>query len=153
MSDIDVLKSKFATGETITEEKIHEFIEGAHNEVSDVSVFTFPHGTGLGWLNSGKVYSFWTFGPLTQPMEVYDRIQLASAEDIPPLKAYKGEPLLELVVVTMDDEILPVAFMEISNEGMFFKVMYPLELPQGSYVHFTKVLILDYDPDDYENEA
>ena len=89
-----LLKAKWRRGARITEPLVHELIDACANHVGPVETFIAPGGTNINWIRSGNTYSIWTSGEVTTQFEVpiSPPLLVATPEEIPPLKYYKGDP-------------------------------------------------------------
>jgi hypothetical protein len=113
-----------------------------------VSTFTTELGVHINWLNWGKVYSLWSSGETTMEFDitVEEGYWLATPEDVSPLSAYKGDPLLVLVYGKQNHMALPMAMAEISEKGIQLIAVAggTAFVAANTTLVFEKVLVLDY---------
>lgn len=147
MSTRDTLTALFETGGVPTGEDFAALVHAATDAttVSEVSTWTSPLGTSVSWIHAGKMFSFWSHGVTTGPLTLTDAwLPWATTADVPPLAAYQGEPMLELLNVEMDDQIAPVGYLQISDEGFHIRgIVGELTIPAGAKFIANKMLVLD----------
>lgn len=139
------LKNRSQNGNILTQNLLHDIIDNSYNHVSEMFTVEMPNGTLLHWKSYGHAYMFWTSGEINHDWEINfgEVLKLASVEDVPPLKYIDYGTISVLNHMTLPIQgTVPVAYIHVNNEGVFFEPVMDLTIPRGTESKVNLTLIL-----------